>query len=213
MNFNRYYINSMCTDSENYSDISKLSIISIESDNSEYTVHHNQLQNKHQNNINSHNIDYDININHDININRIREMYDRSSLYTTQYRKSVNFEDEPEDENDDLYSIIDFYTQSYDVSVIEPVMQLPLSPNQHILMKKQWSKQLDKDLIQSSVKQISSWPSSNNYNTDFRNSHMSEKSEKSTKSTRSWKSFFNKFSKKSKSKKHQIKFYDNLIKN
>jgi hypothetical protein len=123
------------------------------------------------------------------------DIYNRNTLYS----KSINFEDE--DKNEDIYSII----LSYDNSVIEPVIQLPLSPNQHMLMKKKWNTQLDIDLMKSFIKQISNWTRCSS-NSIITKSHVSEFSEKSTKS------FFNKFSKKLKSKKHQIKFYDNLIK-
>lgn len=117
---------------------------------------------------------------------------------------------------------MNFYTQSYaevDNKVIEPVMQLPLSSNQLMLMKKRWDKQLDMDLTKTLPKQrslfsVSSKSSkSSNESPIPRNSHFSEisnKSEKSTKSTKSWKSFFSKFSKKNK--KTEIKFYDNLTK-
>jgi hypothetical protein len=126
---------------------------------------------------------------YDMDINRISETY--NSLYTVPYRKSINLEYE----NDVLYSIMDCYNQSYteiDKKAIEAVMQLPLSPNQLILMKKKWNKQLDIDLI--------------------KNSHFSKFSNNSkqlSKSSKSLRSFFRKFTKKSK--KNQNKFYDDLI--
>ena len=227
MNFNRYYIKSIYTDSEDYSysDVSRVSIYSkIDGENSEYEHNDNDYNNDNDNdNDNDYNNDNDNDYNNDYNINRIRDMYDRNSLYTVP-RPNTN--DDTNDDRDDLYSIMDLYTQPYgevDDKVIEPVMQLPLSPNQLMLMKRQWDKNLDMELSKSLQKQISSWPRfsvSSNKSCDSsvapRNSHFSElsnkseTSKKSTKSSKSWKSFFSKFTKKSK--KNQIKFYDNLVK-
>jgi hypothetical protein len=152
------------------------------------------------------------------NINRIRDIYDRNSLYTVPRPDTDDYYD-----SDDLYSIMDFYTQPYsevDDKVIEPVIQLPLSPNQLMLIKRKWDKHLDMDLNKTLPKQISSWSrfsisfnKSRDSGVAHRNSHFSElsnKSEKYAKSSKSWKSFFSKFTKKSK--KNQIKFYDNLVK-
>jgi hypothetical protein len=211
--------------SYSYSDVSRVSIFSeIDTENGEYTNYNTNYVTKDNETDN----DKDNDTNYDVDINRIRDMYDRNSLYTEPRRNTYideNYEDD-DNENDDLYSIMDFYTQPYtefDNKTIEPVMQLPLSSNQLILMKRKWDKQLDMDLTKTLPKQTSSWPrfsvssrSSNEYPKVPRNSHFSqfsnksEKSEKSTKSSKSWKSFFSKFTKKSK--KPQIKFYDNLVK-
>jgi hypothetical protein len=209
-----------------YSDVSRVSIFSeIDTENGEYT---NYVMNHETNNDMNNETDNDNDANYDVDINRIRDMYDRNSLYTEPRRNTYineNYEDDNDQDNDDLYSIMDFYTQPYaeiDDKVIEPVMQLPLSSNQLMLMKRKWDKQLDMDLTKTLPKQTSSWSvfsmsrSSDEYSELPRNSHFSqfsnksEKSEKSTKSSKSWKSFFSKFTKKSK--KPQIKFYDNLVK-
>ena len=187
MNSNRYYIKSIYTNSDySYSDVSSVSTYSCDNDND----------------------------NDNDNINRIRDIYDRNSLYTVPRPDTDDYYD-----SDDLYSIMDLYSQPYaeiDNNVITPVMQLPLSSNQLMLMKMKWDKQLDMDLIRTVPKQTSSWPQFSMSSNESRNSHFSqssnksEKSEKSTKSSKSWKSFFSKFTKKSK--KNQIKFYENLVK-
>jgi hypothetical protein len=158
-------------------------------------------------------------------VNRVSELFARNSLYTEIDYNNNN----DDDNNEDLNPIIDLYAQSYedqheyDTSEIEPVMSLPLSPRQYMLMKQKWNKQLDMELCKASLKQnqkMVSWSgfsdnsySDNCYNSDEeypnvpRNSQVSNLSDKSKKSTRSWKSFFSKFSKKKK----QIKFYDDLL--
>jgi hypothetical protein len=198
-------------DSNNYS-YSDVSILSENNSEYEYSTK------THYETTNKTNCEINYDIDYDTDINRIRDMYDRNSLYTMSLPNTSNDNDNNYD-NDDLYSIINFYTQSYaevDNKVIEPVMQLPLSSNQLMLMKRQWDKQLDIDLTKTVPKQrslFSVYSRSSNESPIPRNSHFSEisnKSEKSTKSTKSWKSFFSKFSKKNK--KTEIKFYDNLTK-
>jgi hypothetical protein len=154
----------------------------------------------------------------------ISHLYDRSSLYTVQVPRYTEDEVEAEDE-EGLDPIIDFYFEEYtDNSTIEPVMQLPLSSNQYMLMKQKWNKQLELEMMKQSMKstKVISWAgfslSSNNSESDSehespivqRMSDASHYSNQSKKSTRSWKSFFNKFSKKNK--KPQIPFYENLVK-
>jgi hypothetical protein len=162
---------------------------------------------------------------YDYDIKRVSE-YDRSSLYTVPgYNRTTidlnnTYYDENK-ENEDINPIIDLYMQSYiDESNIEPIMQLPLSPNQYMLMKEKWNKQLERELEKATMRsapKVVSWSGfSNEFPSAPRNSNASEYSEhseqsnQSKKSTRSWKSFFNKFSKKNKQKK-QIPFYKNLI--
>lgn len=164
-------------------------------------------------------------------VNRVSELFDRNSLYTEvgYNRESIylgnQYQYENDEDNEDLNPIIDLYAQSYenqyeyDNSEIEPVMSLPLSPRQYMLMKQKWNKQLEMELCKAALKQnqkIVSWSGfSNDSNEDYLNvprnsnaSNLSDNSKKSVKSTRSWKSFFSKFSKK---KKKEIKFYDDLL--
>lgn len=164
--------------------------------------------------------------NYDYNNDFSRDIFHRSSLYTVAdyNRASVNLGVRDNIiENDVENDIIDLYMQSYiDESNIEPIMQLPLSPNQYRLMKEKWNKQLELDITRASrdpTPKIMSWSGWSNESSDFlkvpRNSNASdysEQSKKSTKSTKSWKSFFSKFSNKNKkNQKNKIPFYENLL--
>lgn len=158
-------------------------------------------------------------------IRQVSELFDRNSLYTeprySQARVNVNsYEDE---EIDDINPIIDMYTQSYetyDTSTVEPIMSLPLTQNQYMMMKAEWNKQLERELEKVALKRqnpkIMSWSGFSDLSDEYpivpRNSNvsnLSNNSKKSINSSKSWKSFFSKFSKKKQKK--EIKFYDNLI--
>jgi hypothetical protein len=152
---------------------------------------------------------------------RVSEIFNKSrySLYTDpRYSSDLNREYNNNETDNEIDPIIDMYM--YDDSHIEPMMSLPLTQNQYMLMKERWNKQLEMELRKDNVKQqkIMSWSgfsdsynTSEDYPTALRNSNLSnisEKSKKSVKSASSWKSFISKFSKK---QKKEIKFYDNLL--
>ena len=134
----------------------------------------------------------------DDNVDRASELFNRNSLYSTSIynRESMYTTYEDEKDNEDLNPIIDLYVQSYedyDNSEIEPVMSLPLTPKQHMLMKQKWNKQLEMELCKAALKQnkkFVSWSGfSNNSNSsdeDFpvvpRNSNASNLSDNSKKS-------------------------------
>jgi hypothetical protein len=180
--------------------------------------------------------DYNFNYSreYDYDTKRITYMFNRDSLYTVPgyNRTSIDLNNpyyDEDKENEDINPIVDLYMQSYidesyiDESSIEPIMQLPLSSNQYMLMKQKWNEQLDIELAKSkSVPKMVSWSGfsldSNEFPSVPRNSNASKyseqsnKSNQSKKSTRSWKSFFNKFYKKNNKNKKNIPFYENLIK-
>lgn len=193
----------------------------IQSDRYSYSSINDDIDNEYSYIYNNDN-DYDYNND----LSRTSDIFNRASLYTVAdyNRASVNLGVRDNIiENDIENDIIDLYMQSYiDESNIEPIMQLPLSPNQYRLMKEKWNKQLEMDLTKASrdpTPKIMSWSGWSNDSGDFlkvpRNSNASdysEKSEQSKKSTKSWKSFFSKFSNKNKkNQKNKIPFYENLL--
>lgn len=207
-------------------DISYFESIYLDSDGSSlYSNEIHQNDNYRESNDSEYNYEWSNRTWDDVN--KVSEIFDRRSLYTepVYHRESMYTTYENDKDDEDLNPIIELYAQSYedyDNSEIEPVMSLPLTPKQHMLMKQKWNQQLEMELCKAALKQnqkIVSWAgfstSSNSSDEDFpsvpRNSdasNLSNNSKKSVKSTRSWKSFLAKFSKK---KKKEIKFYDDLL--
>lgn len=143
---------------------------------------------------------FDVNMPDVFNINSLESIESIESIRSLTLNTQSNIDN-------DLYSIMDFYTQDeIDNKVIEPIMQLPLSPNQLVLMKKQWNELMDIELNDVLPKQFLSWP-----RYSYKSEKSSNKSAKSFKSWKSWKSFFNKSSKNSI--KNKISFYGDLIHN
>lgn len=220
------YIESMYLDSEDEFSLYSTENSYIENPNKKYDIESNESEYNYEWSNKTWNQD----------MNRV---FDRNSLYTMSINTGNNYgyEDNYNDfdrDNEDLNPIIDLYAQSYeeyDNSEIEPVMSLPLTPRQYMLMKNRWNNELEMELRKANLKQnkkIVSWSGfsnksnkSDNSNSSYEDypsipsvprnsnaSNLSDNSKKSVKSTRSWKSFLSKFTKK---KKKEIKFYDNLL--